>query len=727
MSPFIKAASRPQGRAGGLAADRRDGGRLAVTNQPLPGPGTESTWAPVQVVAVYLLVAGAWILLSDQLLLLLAPDPAAYARLQTYKGWFFVGFTGLLLYALVRRAMERLTRVDRARADSLLAYRELADSIGHVFVAMDHQMRFTYWNRAAEEATGITPQGALGRGLVELFPHLAGGPVEQCCQRVLASGRAETIPWEREQAGGEPVPLEISVYPASHGLSLTAQDLSQARRTERERLRLAAALEQATEGVAIADQALRIVYANPSYLALRGCAAENLLGRDMDLPRDEEGQAIRAQVLERGQAWSGVLGVPRLEGGVLQAEVTISPVRDGHGRVVNHVRLERDVTQELEMERQLRRSQKMEAMGTLAGGVAHDFNNILAAMVGYSELAAAEVDPGGQVAHCLEQVLLAAARARELVARILTFSRQAEQHPEPLDLPEEVAQALALLRASLPASVSIESRLEGPLVVLADRTQVHQVVMNLCTNAAQAMGGTGSLWVTLARRSLKGQETGLDLPAGDYAALTVRDSGPGVAPQVRERIFDPFFTTKGPGDGTGLGLAMVHGIIKASGGSVRLLPGRDMGATFEVLLPLVEGRPAPPPPGLSAPRGQGEMVLVVDDEPALVEMETRILERLGYRVRGTGSPGVALEWLRADPGSFDLLLTDQTMPDLTGLELARALRDLAPRVAVVLLTGHSEKVTSENVSAAGVARLLYKPVGRAELAQAVREVLDGRE
>ncbi len=409
--------------------------------------------------------------------------------------------------------------------------------------------------------------------------------------------------------------------------------------------------------------------------------------------------------------------------------VTTSPVCGPNNELVSIVYIARDITELKSLEGQLRQAQKMEAIGTLAGGIAHDFNNILTPVLGYSEIIAECLPADSPLIEPAREVLMAAKRARDLVKQILTFGRQTEQACSPLQIHLMVKEALKLLRSSIPSTIEIRQDISTEAMVLADPTMIHQVVMNLCTNAYHAMRETGGILAV----SLQEVEIGTDdysaelhLKPGLYLRLEVSDTGCGMPPHVVERIFEPYFTTKAKGEGTGLGLSVVHGIITSLGGHVTVYSEPGKGTTFHVYLPkALEGKGVAGVARTAAilPRGH-EHILVVDDEPVIVELMRRILEALGYRVTACIDSRQALEQFEAQPTAFDLVLTDMTMPHLTGAELAQRLLARRPNLPIILCTGFSEIINEEKVKALGVRRLLMKPVLRDELAMVLRQVLD---
>ena len=380
------------------------------------------------------------------------------------------------------------------------------------------------------------------------------------------------------------------------------------------------------------------------------------------------------------------------------------------------------------LEQQLRQAQKLEAIGTLAGGIAHDFNNILSAILGFGELAQRGAPEGSAQRRHLDAALAAAHRAKSLVERILAFSRSGMGERVPVHVQSVVAEALETVAATLPAGVTLERRLAaGDAAVLGDATQIHQVVMNLCANAVQAMRAEGRLVVALDRVSLAAPQavTTSTLAPGDYLRLSVADTGSGIEPRLLERIFDPFFTTKEIGVGTGLGLSLVHGIVADLGGGIAVDSRLGHGSTFTIHLPAAAAvaAPAAAAAGDDVPQGSGQVVLLVDDEEPLVRLCEEMLAGLGYEPVGFDSSRAALAALRTNPQRFDALLSDESMPGLTGTELAAEARRLRPDLPVVLMTGFVSASLLQQARAAGVAEVLGKPLAAAEIARALAAAL----
>ena len=400
-----------------------------------------------------------------------------------------------------------------------------------------------------------------------------------------------------------------------------------------------------------------------------------------------------------------------------------------HGIVVLRAKLERSRAEEekQKLEAQLRQSQKMEAMGTLAGGIAHDFNNILGAILGYGEMAYKSAPEGSTTQRYLDNVMTAGNRAKALVERILAFSRSGLAERAPVHVESVAAETIELLRASLPAAIELEVSLAaGSASVIGDATQIHQVVMNLCSNAIQAMPSGGTVGIRLDRVTFETPRvlSNARITSGRYLRLEVSDSGPGIDPKVLERIFDPFFTTKGVGEGTGLGLSLVHGIVRDHGGGIDVHSRPGSGTTFEVYLPIAgEIGATITLPEVAIPPGRGETVMLVDDEHALVALGEEMLAELGYEPVGFEDSVAALKAFQINPERFDAVLTDETMPDMTGTELAREIRKLRPDIPVLLMSGYRGRPLAARAATAGINDLLKKPLQSRDIAASLAKAL----
>jgi signal transduction histidine kinase/ActR/RegA family two-component response regulator len=379
------------------------------------------------------------------------------------------------------------------------------------------------------------------------------------------------------------------------------------------------------------------------------------------------------------------------------------------------------------LEIQLRQAQRMEAIGTLAGGIAHDFNNILSAVIGFSEMALEETEADGSAHRNIEQVLQAGLRAKHLVQQILAFSRQSEHELKPIQLKKIVTEACELLRASLPTTITIKNDLQSDACILGDATQMHQVLMNLCTNAGHAMrekGGVLEIVLDTAPLDSRLQILHPELTAEAYLRMVVRDSGHGIAHEIRERIFDPFFTTKTPSEGTGMGLSVAHGIVKSHRGAITVDSTLGQGTAFTIWLPQIPPTEDRESTVAAALKPGSERVLFIDDETMLVDLSSQLLRRLGYRVTACTSSVEGLRRFREAPDDFDLIITDMTMPQMTGKELAIEMLRLRPQMPIIMCTGFSEIISEETAKRIGIRAFIMKPIVMGDLADTIRAVLD---
>ncbi len=407
--------------------------------------------------------------------------------------------------------------------------------------------------------------------------------------------------------------------------------------------------------------------------------------------------------------------------------VTVDPLMDDKGTLKGGIHIVRDISEQKNLESLLQQTQKIEAIGTLAGGIAHDFNNILSSILGYAELSMVAAEKDSRIFKYANEILKATGRASDLIRQILTFSRQSRQELHPIRVKLLVKEALKLLRASLPATIEILQYLEGDEKVLADSTQVHQIVMNLCTNAAQAMeekGGILEINLTKCEKNEGEGELPSDLGPGPYLKLSVGDTGPGMGPEILKKVFEPFFTTRETGRGTGLGLSVVHGIVKSIGGEITVRSELGTGTVFNVYLPIFTEKIREIPEPADVSETGSETVLFVDDEPMLIQVYREQLEKLGYHVDAVDSGLKALELFTSDPNKYDLVITDMTMPKMTGDKLAGELLKIRPGVPVILCTGYSQQITEEKAHELGIRSFIMKPLKMKILSETIRRVLD---
>ncbi len=596
--------------------------------------------------------------------------------------------------------------------------------------------KITDVNKATELATGVPRAELIGSDFSDYFTEPA--KAREGYQEVFMRGSVRDYPLALRHVSGKvtDVLYNAAVYwdqaGQAVGVFAAARDITARKVAEEERLRLATAIEQITDGISILDLEGRVLSANPAFAVHHGFRQPDVIGRPYHgILRHETGDA---RILDKmlgavaaGKAWTWHFAQNLPQGGVRELDLTVSPILDGSGRLVNAIAIERDVTQEVIFQERIRQWQKMEALGTLAGGIAHDFNNLLLPILINTELTLDEMKDNDPVVHRLSQVLEAARRGQDMVKQIIAFSQQKEQERRPVEITPIVKESLEFLKVSMPKNIRIVERLGAEAAMaIADPTQIHQILVNLGTNAAHAMREKGGvLEVGLAETVLDEATASrhLGLKPGAYLRLTVKDTGHGMTPEVASRVFEPFFTTKKTGEGTGMGLAVVHGIVKSHGGAISLCTDPGKGTEFTIFLPRVAGTKQVVEKGRgSYPKGT-ERVLFVDDEDIQVRAMCRLLEHLGYQVVGLTSSRAALEVVRREPGAFDLAIMDQTMPEMSGAELAREILRLRPDLPVILCTGYSETINEEQALAMGVKAFMLKPFTAKDIAVAIRRVL----
>jgi PAS domain S-box-containing protein len=486
------------------------------------------------------------------------------------------------------------------------------------------------------------------------------------------------------------------------------------------------------------DLEQNIIRVNREFVKIVGLPVNKIVGKKYSevFPEyKDEGLKKDLEVIQKGNPLLNQRESINTFKGKRQILIERVPYKDINNKVTGIIGFALDVTdlekaeeEKRKLEARLQRGQKMETIGTLAGGVAHDFNNILATIMGFTEISLYNIEKDTQLYTNLQQVLQAGWRAKDLIKQILTFSRQTSLKREPVEVKLIVNEALKLLRASLPSTIEIHRDIQSDSLVLADPTQIHQILMNLCANAGHAMREEGGvLEVKLVNIELEADfmVDHPDMKPGTFINLTISDTGCGMSAQVLDRIFDPFFTTKKTGEGTGMGLSVVHGIVRAMNGTITAYSEPGQGSTFKVYFPVIEKRLEPQVSNVEAVPTGNERILFIDDEPALAEIGKKTLETLGYDVTTRTSSIEALELFKTRPDRFDLVITDMTMPNMAGDILAGELIRIRPEILVILCTGYSAKVNEQQAMAMGIRAFVWKPVMTREIATTVRKVFDG--
>lgn len=624
-----------------------------------------------------------------------------------------------------------------ALSESERKYRNIIESIPlgmHVYeIKPSGRLEFSGYNPAADSILGIDHTQFIGQSIEDAFPALAHTGIPEAYRQVARNGR----PWHSSQIDYKENKIEgafdVHAFQTSPGkMAAVFQDVTERVQEEQERLLLAAAIEQAAEAIIITDKDGGVQYVNPAFEKITGYKTEEAVGRNCNMLKSgEQDTAFYKKMwstIQKGETWTGYFINKKKDGSLYNEEATISPIKDKTGHITNYVAVKRDVTLEQKMEEQLRQTQKMEAIGTLAGGIAHDFNNLLSSIIGYTELSLINFQNKSKLKSNLEQILKAGDRARSLVHQILSFSRKKEYEKKTLQLSLVIKEVLKFLRASLPATIQFRNKIQArSSIVIADPGQMHQVLMNLCTNAAHAMQEKGGILEVGLKDIELGTHDALIYPGiepGPFVELTVSDTGHGIEPAVIKRIFEPFFTTKTEDEGTGLGLSVVHGIIKNHGGAIVAESKVGQGTIFRILLPRVEKSYSSEGRQIRTLPGGSESILLVDDEEEIVNVCRLMLESLGYQVSVTTSAAEAMSIILQDHNGFDLLITDHAMPDMMGIDLIKSLRQSNVALPVILCTGYSRVIPDEEATVLGIKEILQKPISLNHLAPAIRRVLD---
>ena len=510
-------------------------------------------------------------------------------------------------------------------------------------------------------------------------------------------------------------------------------DITDRKQAVEELIRLATAVEQAAESVIISDRRGTIHYVNPAFERLSGFSSEDIVGKNFRILKSESHDKSfyreMWQTISSGKAWAGRISNRMKDGSLRQFETTISPIRDKNGAIVNFVSVNRDVTQEVALEAQLFQAQKMEAVGTLAGGIAHDFNNLLQVIQGYTEVLQVEVDQKKSSFEALQKIHRSAKRGAELTRQLLTFSRKVQSERRPLDLNREVEQVKRLLERTIPKMIEIELYLsESPSVVSADPIQVEQAIMNLAVNAKDAMPEGGKIVIETERVELDEQfcKTHLGARPGEYVLLSISDTGHGMNREILEHVFEPFYTTKEVGKGTGLGLAMVYGIVKNHEGYILCYSEINTGTTFKIYLPAMEqsGQRQKPDKMEDLFKGGDETILLVDDEEYIRDLGVELLTDVGYKVLTATNGEEGLQLYQKEQKNIDLIILDLVIPGMGGKKCYEEIIKINPRAKILIVSGYSANGPGKAALEAGAKGFVGKPFDVSHLLEKIREILD---
>lgn len=622
-------------------------------------------------------------------------------------------------------------------------------AIGHPAIILDKNHKIIKANRSVMEITGLDEHALKDKNCHEIF-HGKSGPPQSCPMKKLVSeGRQKTIEMEMESLGGHylvnctPLRDKRGNLDKIIHIATDVSDLKNAKENLREsKNRLNLAINAANLGMwDFNPTTLKEAHYSDSWFTMLGYEP-NALPHTTDTwinllhPDDRDAVYEKLNKHLKGEAdYSVTFRLLGKDGDYRWIHSTGAITNwDDQGNPIRMIGVHLDITDNKiseqkmrQIEKQLQQAQKMEAIGNLAGGIAHDFNNILASVLGFAQIALKEIDRPENLRGDLEEIVTAGMRAKDLIQQILTFARQTDEKLNPVRVDIIIKEVIRFIRSSIPATIRIKDRIESKSMILGSTTKIHQVLMNLCTNSAHAMeDGGGVLEISLKdiRLSRAVHTPTNDLQPGSYIELKVSDTGIGIPEHLIESVFDPYFTTKRKEEGTGMGLAVVHGIVKSYGGGIDVESTLDKGTVFTIYLPAYsEKRSQPLAEEYEAATGD-EAILFVDDEAPIVKMGRRILEQLGYTVTALTDSVDALERFKENPGEFDLVITDMTMPDLTGDKLAMEVLKIRPDIPILLCTGYSRKMSEKEASEIGIRAFLHKPIVQTEFAKTIRAVLD---
>ncbi|MGC8658267.1 MAG: PAS domain S-box protein [Desulfomonilaceae bacterium] len=639
---------------------------------------------------------------------------------------------------VIHRDITEFKRALKALKENEELFRAIVDGDPDAIFVQTNGL-FSYLNGPAVKLFGAdAAEDLIGRPILERFhPSLHGSIIER--MRV-SNIEKRQVPNAEEiivRMDGTEVDVEVSAVPINFrgidGSLVFAHDITSRKQANRERLLLTTAIEQSDEAVMITDTEAVILYVNPAFERVTGFSAAEAIGKKPRIliesnEADADIYDALRMTLERGDVWRGRLTNQKKDKTLYEAEVTISPIKDTHGKVVNYVGVSRDVTKEALLEKQFIQAQKMEAVGTLAGGIAHDFNNLLQAILGYSELILRRKSEGDRDISDIQRILQAGKRGAELVKSLLMFSRKVEPTYRPVNLNHEIIQVQSLLSRTIPKTIKIDLHLTGDLsVIQADQSQMGQVLMNLCINARDAMPNGGTLTIETENVEL-GQDycrTHLQTKPGNYVSLTVADNGEGIDKETLAHIFEPFFTTKGVGQGTGLGLATVYGIVRQHGGHIECFSEPGIGTTFRIYFPsiqreedsriLVDEQSIP---------GGSETILLVDDDDIVRNLVATALGNYGYRVIEAQNGKEAVEIYRREGKTVSLVILDLIMPEMDGRQCFDEIIGLDSEAKVIVATGHPTDRSRDALFLSKAKSFIDKPYNIKSLLGKVRQVID---
>ncbi len=643
------------------------------------------------------------------------------------------------VYCLVLTDMEEVISTEASLRESEQRYRDLLE-FAPVGIAVYSEGKIVFTNPAAAHLFGADSEEMIAGKPITEITHPGRLEASQSRMRRMMAGEQGLYPAEDVYLKLDGTPINVAViarllpYRGKTAVQVILTDITERKMAEAERDRLMAAIEQTGEIIIITDSDEIIQYVNPAFESVTGYTRQEAAGRTPRMlksgAQDKAFYDELWQTLSSGRTWRGTMVNRRKDGTKYTEESTITPVSDAGGRIVSYVAVNHDVSAQRLLEDRLRQAQKMETVGRLAGGVAHDFNNMLQVIIMYTEMSLAKADPEQLLHQYLMEIRRAAQRSAEITGQLLAFARKQTVSPKILDLNDAVAGAQKMIQRLIGEDIDLASIPgHGLWKVKIDPAQLDQVLANLAVNARDAIGGVGRLTIGTEKVFFDKDycDTNPGFLPGDYVLLAVSDNGCGMDRETLSHLFEPFFTTKAPGKGTGLGLATIYGIVKQNNGFINVYSEPGEGTTFKVYLPRAEGAGADKGVEVeaAAPRGGTETVLVVEDEAAILELARESLEQLGYTVLAAKSPEEAMRRSQEQAGTIQLLITDVVMPKMNGRQLAERLTAARPGMKCLYMSGYTADVIAHRgVLEEGVS-FIAKPFSLRVLAAKVREVLDG--
>ncbi|MBF0224901.1 MAG: PAS domain S-box protein [Desulfobacterales bacterium] len=642
----------------------------------------------------------------------------------------------IIISFIVSKLVEEIKQTEQSLQKSERHYRRIFNSINDgIFILDLEKNKFTDVNNVACRRLGYAREEFLTMNPDGITLPENKDKIDIQIQKTLKKGynRIETAYLKKD---GDVILIElrstIIEYDGKKMILSLVRDISERKAAEEAKIKLEDLVRSSNEGI-IGETLEGIVETwNRGAEKIYGYTSDEMLGNQISIlipeNRIPEFDEIIGKIKKGDRVEQFETERKRKDGKIINVSLTVSPIKTSDGKITGASIIARDFTEKIKIENQLRHSQKLEAIGALAGGIAHDFNNILFPIMGYAEMTR-DYANDNSIKNNMEQIILASERARKLVEQILTFSRQKEEMKKPVQIKLIVKEVIKLLKASFPSTIAIkQSLMKDTPYVLADTTQIHQIVMNLCTNAYYAMrekGGTLEIKLKEIQLTQEDIISEPDLIPGLYILLTVADTGTGIERHLLERIFESYFTTKPVGEGTGLGLSTVHGIVKSFGGKISVYSEIGQGTTFNIYLPCIKAETNIDFKTIdeSIPTGT-EHILVLDDETAIIDILTSSLQYLGYKVTSKSNGIEGIELFKSNPNGFDVIITDMTMPKMTGINFAREVLKIRPDIPIILCTGFSEIITEEAVKSMGIREFIMKPILKKEIANVLRKVLN---